>query len=139
MATSHPKYHFSKVANHRFSKVDYRRELTSSPSSSRQTTSSPPYQQSPYPQSPLSRSITAISSAGVGAIVALISFFLPYYTFSSLFTDIPVVALRDYSIGGDTARLYYCTGCTAIVILLQFGEQWFKPSNHPTIQRVSRP
>jgi hypothetical protein len=102
------------------------------------------YQQSPYQQSPYPQKL-AISLdyrnviAGVGAIVALISFFLPYYTMSFFYTDLPGTSLSEsgYGVGGRYwLDFIIALAALAIVLLLQFGEQWFKSSSNPTIQRV---
>ena len=84
-----------------------------------------PYQQSPYPQSsPISLDYRNLI-AGIGAIVAIVAFFLPAYTISFLFLG-----------GRYWLDFFIALVALAIVILLQFGEQWFKSSTNPTIQRV---
>jgi len=96
-----------------------------------------PYQQSPYPQSPTISLDYRNIIAGVGAFIALISFFLPYYTIP--YADFPSSSLSasGYGIGGRYwLDFILALAVLAIVILLQFGEQWFKSSTNPTIQRV---
>ena len=99
-----------------------------------------PYQQSPYPQkSAISLDYRNII-AGIGAIIALISFFLPYYTISFSFSDLSSSSLSEsgYSAGGRYwLDFIIALAVLAIVILLQFGEQWFKSSTNPTIQRIT--
>jgi len=95
-----------------------------------------PYQQSPYPQSPAISLDYRNIIAGVGAIVALISFFLPYYTISLSFTN-SSLSESGYSTGGRYwLDFIIALAALAIVILLQFGEQWLKPSTNPMIQRI---
>lgn len=96
-----------------------------------------PYQQSPYPQSPSISLDYRNIIAGIGAIIGLISFFLPYYTVS--FSEIPNSSISEsgYGIGGrDWLDFIIALAALAIVVLLQYGEQWFKSSTNPTIQRV---
>jgi hypothetical protein len=98
-----------------------------------------PYQQSPYPQKPAISLDYRNVIAGIGAIVALISFFLPYYTMSYFYTDLPSGSLSEsgYGVGGRYwLDFIIALAALAIVLLLQFGEQWFKSSSNPTIQRV---
>jgi len=95
-----------------------------------------PYQQSPYPQNPAISLDYRNIIAGIGAIVALISFFLPYYTISLSFTR-GSLSESGYGAGGRYwLDFIIALAALAIVILLQFGEQWFKSSTNPTIQRV---
>jgi len=96
-----------------------------------------PYQQSPYPQSPTISLDYRNIIAGVGAIVALISFFLPYYTVPFLLVDFSSSSPSGYGVGGRYWLDFIITlVALGIVILLQFGEQWLKPSTNPMIQRL---
>ena len=103
-----------------------------------------PYQQSPYQQSPYPQSASISVDyrniiAGIGAILAIIAFFLPYYTISFSLSGISSSNLSEsgYAIGGRYwLDWIIALAALAIVILLQFGEQWFKSSTNPTIQRV---
>ncbi len=132
-----PQVPFQQGGQPPFQQGDYQQGAYQQPFQQQTNYQQSPYQQSPYPQSPAISLDYRNIIAGVGAIVALISFFLPYYTFSSLFTDIPGSSSSGYSIGGRYwLDFIIALAALAIVILLQFGEQWFKPSTNPTIQRV---
>jgi hypothetical protein len=111
-----------------------------------QTPYQSPYQQTPYPQS---KSTIAFDwrylTAGIGALVALIAFFLPYYTYGSgggSYYGITVPS-TNYSVTGlQIGRQFLLDVIIAlaaiiIALLLQFGNQMFKASTSPNIQKLA--
>ena len=103
-----------------------------------------PYQQTPYQQgsygqtpygAPVSQSMDyRYIIAGVGAIVAFIAYFLPFYTYSSTYFS--------FSLSGAEASgrffldLLLALAALVIVGLLLFGNQMFKNPTNPTIQQL---
>lgn len=110
----------------------------------------PPYQMPPYQQAPYAQARSTIAldwrylTAGIGAFVAFVAFFLPSYSgliafggdFNSLLTG------ATYLISGaQYGRWLWLEAIIALIplgiaILLQFGNQMFKTSTSPNIQKV---
>jgi hypothetical protein len=105
-----------------------------------------PYQQTPYPQS---KSTIAFDwrylTAGIGALVSLIAFFLPYYTYGGAggtYYGITIPS-TNYSVTGfQIGRQFLLDVIIAlaaiiIALLLQFGNQMFKAPTSPNIQKLA--
>jgi hypothetical protein len=95
-----------------------------------------PYQQSPYPQAPAMSFDYRNIIAGVGALVAVIAFFLPFSSF--LYTSIySTYSPSGFQLGG---RLWLdfiiALLALGVVVLLQFNEQLLKTAVNPTLQRL---
>ena len=103
----------------------------------------PPYQQAPYPQQ---KSTIAFDwrylTAGIGALVAFIAFFLPYYTYSSGGGSYTVPG-TSYSISGSQIGrqllldIIIALAAIVIAVLLQFGSQMFKAPTAPNMQKFA--
>jgi len=106
------------------------------------------YQQNPYQQaSPYAPARPAIVfdyrylAAGIGAIVSFIAFFLTYYSNSITFlgttiTDAPSGVQMAGREGRYWLDLIIALAAIIIPVLLQFGEQWFKTSTTPMLQKL---
>jgi hypothetical protein len=101
----------------------------------------PPYQQAPYQQTPYPQRQSSIAfdwrylTAGIGALVAFIAFFLPYYSISTggtyLGVTIPgtVYSQSGLQIGHQVLLdIVIALVALAIAACLQFGSQMFKAS-----------
>jgi hypothetical protein len=107
----------------------------------------PPYQQSPYQQQSPYYAPSAVAfdwryiTAGVGALLSLIAFFLPYYSFGGATyygVTSPSYGVSGLQIGHQVLLdIIIALAAIVIALLLQFGHQIFKAPASPNMQRLA--